>query len=138
MAKKNRSILLSRNVYGRAKAKIVAIAKNKLASAAGMELVVAAIYKRDPIYVSFKVFEDLINVTTYTRSDDRDFEEYEAEFSARVARLAAHGSCATSSYAIIGFLILHNANVSSSQRISVLVAAAPPASERFSFEYAQY
>lgn len=56
VTKENRWILLVSNVYGRAKAKFDAVDDTSLALAKGIELVVAAIYKRDPIPVSLMVF----------------------------------------------------------------------------------
>lgn len=57
--------------------------------------------------------------------EDQDFGEYKAEFAGRVARLAAHELCATPPSAIVDFLLLHNAKINTSQRISVYAAATP-------------
>ena len=122
---KNRGIVLQSNLYGRAKDLCEGIDPTKIASVDGVNLILSAIYKRDPLSVVSLVFQELQALLLVRRENNEQFNDFEMRFGAQLSKFNSLGSSVSLSGSIAGLVLLANADVDSSQRISILAAAAP-------------
>lgn len=80
--------------------------------------------KVDPITVVSTVYGELINLMSTKRNSNESFRDFELRFDAQLSRfnsLATHASLTDS---ISALMLLANATVDSSQRVSILAAAS--------------
>lgn len=120
-----RGIILEANLYGRAKDLCKSITAEQLGSDTGATHVMNCIYKRDSLSVMSEIFSDFSLLNKTRRHGSETFQEYEARFSAQLAKYNSHSSTTAISDAIAGMMLLVNSDVDDSQRISILSAASP-------------
>ena len=82
------------------------------------------VYKRDALSVMNEVYHEFIDVLNTKRGANKSFISFESRFEAEVSKFNSHSSLARLPDALVAFMLLVNANVDSSQRISVLAASS--------------
>lgn len=119
--------MLQSNLYGRAKEICCKIPDGTIRSADGKAAIVNALYKRDALSTVSNVYQDFNAVLTTRRGERETFKNFESRFEAKVAKFKSHGSSCNLPEALLAFMLLGNACVDNTQRISVLAAAVPTA-----------
>lgn len=114
-------------LYGRAKEIVCKVPDTVIQSGAGLQAIVNAVYKRDKLSSVSDANQDFMNLLNLKRGPTESFRNNESRFEAQVSKFNAHSTSSHAPDSLTAFMLLANSNVDSSQRISVLAAAAQPA-----------
>ena len=123
----SRGMVLQSNLYGRARDLCEGIDFDKINSKDGVDMILTAIYKRDPLSVVSLVFQELFALLSVKRERNELYREYEMRFGAQLSKFNSFGASVSLSGSIAALFLLANADVDSSQRISILVVPRPVA-----------
>ena len=123
--KELRGIILMSNLFGRAKDLCKKIPDQEIQSDTGVDAIVKAIYKRDPLSAVSTVYQDFLTVLGTKRGASESFRNFESRFTANVSKFNSHSTSFVLIEAIAAFMLLANSGVDSNQRVSVLAAATP-------------
>ena len=123
--KELRGIMLQSQLYGRAKEICKKVPDSVIQSVEGVQAIVNAVYKRDALSTVSDVYQDFMNLLNLKRGANESFRNFESRFEAQVSKFNAHSDTSKIPASLTAFMLLANSNVDSSQRISVLAAAAP-------------
>ena len=118
-------IALQSQLYGRALDLSKKIPSTTIQSIEGASQIVKAVYKRDPLAVIRDVDQTFQQVMSTKRGLNESFKNFESRFEAQVSKYNSLSTESQLPNALVTFMLLSNANVDSSQRVSVLAAAAP-------------
>lgn len=97
----------------------------KIASEKGLDLILAQVYKRDPLSVVSLVFYELKSLLSVRHEKTEQFSDFEVRFGAQLAKLNSLGKTVSMTGSVASLVLLANFNVDSSKPISILAAAAP-------------
>lgn len=125
IGKNNRGIVLRSQLYGRAKDLCKGLDSTKVASVDGVKLIVNSVYKRDALSVVTTLYDELQQLMSLRRERGESFPEYELRFAAQLARFNSLAPCVAVHDCLSALMLLANADVDSSQRISILAATSP-------------
>lgn len=120
-------IMLLSQLYGRAKDLCKKLPESEIQSASRVLAVVDAVYKRDTFSAVSDVYHDFIAVIDLKPEQNEAFPNFESRFEAQVDKFNLHCFSSQIPEALTALILLANANVDSSQHISVPAAAAPAA-----------
>lgn len=120
-----RGIMLQSQLFGRARDLVKKIDDEVIHSPDGAYAIVKAIHKRDALSAVSSVYQDFLRLLGTKRATNESFKNYEARFEAQLSRFHAHSNSCFLPDALTAFMLLANANVDTSQRISVLAASSP-------------
>ena len=120
-----RGIMLQSQLYGRAKEICKKVSDSEIQSAGGARAILNAVYKRDALSTVSDVYQDFMNLLNLKRGTTESFRNFESRFEAQISKFNAHSDSSKLPASLTAFMLLANSNVDSSQRISVLAAAAP-------------
>lgn len=85
-----------------------------------MKAIVEAVYKRDALSVVNEVYDDFKELLHFRRGPNESFQNYEARFSAQVAKLNGHGKAASLHESLLGLMLLAGSLIDDSKRFSIL------------------
>ena len=125
----NRGIVLQSHLYGRAKDLCDCLEDDEIASDKGAQLIVNTVYKKDPLSVVTCVYTELQKLLSIQRGGNELFKNFESRFEAQLSKFNALGSSVSLPESMSALVLLANSRVDSSQRISILAAAAPKESK---------
>lgn len=92
-------------------------------------------YKRDPTSALSYIRSENETILNLFRREHEMYKDYKSRFVAQLSRLNARGETIALSECKAALLLLHNANIDPSQRVSVLAASSPQEkSLNFKFE----
>jgi len=118
-------IMLQSQLFDRAQDLVKAVPEEDIESEDGADAIVKAVYKRDPLAVVKEVYGEFMGLVNTRRGEKEGFSNFESRFQAQVAKLNSHFVDTEFPEALTAFLLLGNANIDNSQRISILAACAP-------------
>lgn len=118
-------IVLKSQLYGQAADQCCEISKEQLRSADGVNLIVNAVYRRDFMSVISEAFDDFSTLLNTRRGQTESLKSFETRFSAAVSKFNSFSSTTKLPQCITALLLLNNAGIEHSQRVSALSAAAP-------------
>lgn len=126
IAAHRRGIMLKSNLYGRAKYLCAGITDDQISSSKGVEHIVHAIYRRDPISVLPAALEDLHDLFKTKQSMNETFKDFEVRIAAQVAKFNSNEIHCKVSDSMAAILLLVNSAVDSSLKsIAVLKSVSP-------------
>lgn len=117
-------ICLKSQLFGRAIDLCSGITAEQLSGENGVDLIVNAIYKRDGLSViseAYKIFNDLL---TTKRDDSESMKGFELRYAAGVAKFNAISESTKLPECLTSLMLIANAEITDSERVSVLAAAA--------------
>lgn len=120
-----REVMLLSQLYGRDRDICQSIGHVVISSEKDVAAVINSIHKRDPLAVLSYVYQDFMSLLTTRRGQNDPFNNYESRFQALISKLHSHGTEVKLSEAVLAFALLANADVDSTQRISVVANSAP-------------
>ena len=118
------AICLKSQLFGRAIDLCSGITNTELSSEDGVSKIVNAIYQRDGLSVvseAYRVFNDLLDTK---RGNNESMKGFELRFAASVAKFNAISESTKLAECLTALMLISNAHISDSQRVSVLAAAA--------------
>lgn len=119
-----RGIILQSQLYGRAKDLSDSLDDTQIQSTDGSTAIVNAIYKRDALSVVSGVYQNILSLLTTKRGEHETVWNLESRFNAQVTKFNAMCSSVKLSEAIISFMLLANASIDSTKRVSILSATS--------------
>ena len=117
--------MLHSQCYGRAKDLCRTIADDDLITENGVKLIINAVYRKDPLAIVREVYHDFMELLSTKRGDKEGYPNFESRFQAQLAKFNSHFDDLVLSDALMAFLLLGNANIEQSQKISILAACSP-------------
>lgn len=120
-----RGIMLQSQLYGRTQDLSKGIPDSEIQYDTGFAAIIKAVYKRDALSVVSEVYQNFIALLNTKRGHNESFKNFKSQFDAHVSRFNASSESAKWPNALTAFMLLVNASVDSSQRVSVLAAASP-------------
>ena len=118
-------IVLKSQLFGQAADLCAEITKEQLKSANGVKLIVNAVYQRDALSVISEAYEGFNSLLTTRRSNTESLKSFELRFSAAVTKFNSLSTTTKLPQCITALMLLSNANVDQTSRVSVLAASAP-------------
>ena len=103
---------------------------DELSSDKGVSLIVNTIYQRDPISVVSEVFKDFTELVITRRGQNEAFKNFESRYAAQLSKFNANGSSVCFPEALAALMLLSNAGVDDSQRISIISSVATSSSDK--------
>lgn len=113
------------NLFGRAKDVCRAVRDEVLTTVDCVQLVLDAIYKRDPLSVVAHILDELQKLLSTRGAKSEPFQSYGLRFNAQLCRIKLLGDSVQLSETMNAFYLLANANAESSQRLFIFAATAP-------------
>lgn len=117
--------MLQSNLFDRAQDLVKKVTEEEPMSEDGALKVASAIFKRDVLSIVTDTFQRFLDVLKTKQGETETFRNFETRFEAQVCRLNASCSGSTLPSALLSFLLLANSRIDSSQRVSIISAAAP-------------
>ena len=118
------ALVLKSQLYGQAVDLCAELSKEELKSDKGVSLIVNAVYQRDALSVISETFEGFNALLTTRRGHTETLKNFELRFSAAVTKFNSLSKTTKLPQCITALMLLSNANIDQSQRVSVLAAAA--------------
>ena len=122
--KKSRAVMLLSNLYERAADLARNIEQQAITAEDGTQLIINAVYKVDALSTVSLVFHELQTLLSTKRGANESFRNFESRFNAALCRYNSLGDSVSMSEPMAALYLLANANVDSSQRVSILASAA--------------
>ena len=116
-------IILKSQLFGRAVHLIEKVPDEEITAETGAMAVAKCIYKCDPLSVVMDTFNKFNGLLQTIRGNNESFVNYESRFEAAVCRY--QGSTSSLPESLVGFIMIANARLEDTQRVSVLSAVAP-------------
>lgn len=121
----NRGLSLQSSLYGRGKDLCEVITEGQLASVDGLDYVLKAVHNQNPLSVVTLVFKELRLLLLIKYGENEKQKYLESRFGPQLSKFNALGISIHLSVSISSLILLSNADVDVSQRISILAEAAP-------------
>ncbi len=118
-------IMLQSQLYGRARDLCRMIPTDVIQSPEGANAIVNAVFKRDPLAIVSEVYQDFFDLLNTKRGQTETFKNFESGFEAQCSKFNSHSDASKLPDALLAFMLMANANLDGSTRISVLAASAP-------------
>ena len=118
-------LILQSQLYERALDLVKKIPNAKIESDTGALEVASCIHKKDVLSIVTDTFHRFLELLRTKQGDSESYKNFETRFDAQVCRLNATCSGSELPSALVSFLLLANSKIDSSQRVSILSAAAP-------------
>lgn len=118
-------IILKSQLYGQAADQCSELTKEQLKSENGVQLIINAVYRRDFMSVISEAYDGFSILINTRRNDNESLKEFETRFSAAVSKFNSFSTTTKLPQCITALLLLINASIEHSQRVSALSAAAP-------------
>ena len=115
-------VVLKSQLYGRARDLARSVTQGELVSEDGSKAIVNAVFKRDGLSVVSDVYTLFNELVMTRRHENESFQNYESRFAARLSKLNSYALSTRLCEALSAFLLLSNAHVDNSQKISILAA----------------
>ncbi len=119
------AICLKSQLFGRAKDLCAGITSDQLNGIEGVNRIVNAIYKRDALSVVSEAYKSFNQLWNTKRTDTESMKSFEQRFAACVSKFNAISETTRLPECLTALMLLSNAVVEDSQRVSVLAAASP-------------
>ena len=116
-------IILKSQLFGRAVHLIEKVPDDEITAVDGAMAVAKCIYKCDPLSVVMDTFAKFNGLLQTIRGSNESFVNYESRFEAAVCR--NQGATSSLPESLVGFIMITNARLEDTQRVSVLSAVAP-------------
>lgn len=120
-----KGIVLKSQLYGQASKQCAVVTKEQLRSKNGVNLIINAIYRRDFMSVILEAYENFSALINLRRDPAESLRTFETRYSAAVAKFNFFSSTKKLLQCITSLVLLNNASIEHSQRVSALSAAAP-------------
>lgn len=109
----------------RARDLCTALTDDVVSSEEGSDRIVQLLPSRDALTVVSEVFHDFNDLLSCKRSNSESYLNFEGRFAPPLAKLNRNGKATQLPESLTAIMLLTNAAVENSQRVSVLAAAAP-------------
>lgn len=121
--KASRGMILHSQLYGRAKIRGDALEDSLLCSEGGIDAIVDAVYKMDPLSVCNGAYSDYVKLLSIRRSSTETYANYEGRFSDALTKLNSSSAFVSIHVRLAAWSLIHNANIDPSQHLGVMSAA---------------
>lgn len=121
----NQGIVLQSHLYDLPPNLCRTISDDVIKSKEGVEAIVNAFYKHDPLTIVAMAYSELIHLTCTKRNAHESFRNLKPQFDAHMSRFTALALHAAISDATSALLLLANADVHCGQRFLILTATLP-------------
>lgn len=116
--------MLKFQLYGQASDLRAELTREELKSDNGVNLIVNAAYQRDALSVISEAFDGFNTLLTTRRRQSGSLKTFETRFSAAVTKFNSLSNTTKLPQCITALMLLSNASIEQSQRVSVLAAVA--------------
>ena len=119
------ALVLKSQLYGQASDLCAELTTEELKSEDGVNHIVNTIYQRDALNVISEAYDGFNSLLTTRRGQSESLKNFELRFSAAIAKFNSLSDTTKLPQYITALMLLSNAGIEHSQRVSVLAAAAP-------------
>ena len=122
-------LMLKSQLFGRAADLASKVSNEELRSADGAMKIARAVHKVDALSQVTKMAEQFANLLTTQRQSNESLQSFEVRFDAQICKFNDAAGSAVLPKALLALLLMSNASIDNSQRVSLLACVAPPNSD---------